>query len=365
MVFKTIVSKFMQFLSGFGMEVVIDLGSSQTRIYVVDKGIVVNEATMLARPKRKKWVGLSAPEVKIESAIAIGDRAKLMKNRESNRIEVIEPVERGIVHDLEVAEEMLAYYFSIVSQIPTRYPKLLKFTVLVAVPSNITDVEKRALRSVLYSAGARKVFMVESAILASIGMGLDMDKNSGLMIVDVGGGKTEISVVSLGGVVVSKNIAIGGIDVDRNIVNFIKMRYGMLIGMLTGERLKKELSDDIDGKSLLVVRGRDLESGLPRTIKVSGNDVVESLTLVNIRIAKTVSEVLDEMPPEIVDDVFGRGVWLIGGGAKTKGLANAIEAETKINVKVADDCQEVVVRGGGMVLEDKKLLSKVWGIVGV
>jgi len=165
--------------------------------------------------------------------------------------------------------------------------------------------------------------------------------------------------------VVSKNIAIGGIDVDRNIVNFIKMRYGMLIGMLTAERLKKELSDDIDGKSLLVVRGRDLESGLPRTIKVSGNDVVESLTLVNIRIAKTVSEVLDEMPPEIVDDVFGRGVWLIGGGAKTKGLANAIEAETKINVKVADDCQEVVVRGGGMVLEDKKLLSKVWGIVGV
>ncbi len=207
--------------------------------------------------------------------------------------------------------------------------------------------------------------MAESAILASIGMGLDIDKNAGLMIVDVGGGKIEVSVVSLGGVVVGKNISLGGVDWDRDIGNYIKMKYGVLVGALTAERIKKELSNDGDGKTNIVVRGRDLETGLPKTIKVSSLDVVEALAMTNVKVAKTVAEVLDEMPPEIVDDVFSKGIWLVGGGAYVGGLAKAIESETKIVTKIADDAESVVVRGGGIVLEDNKLLKRIISVSGV
>lgn len=361
--FSSIKDKFSNFLANFGLEMVLDFGSSRTRILVVDKGIIVDEATMLARHKKRKWVGLSAPESKEAQVIAYGDRAKMMKNRENALIEVVAPVERGIVNDLEVAEELLAYYFSLVSQIPSRYPKILKFTVLVAVPSNVTDVEKRALRSVLYSVGARRVYMIESAILASVGLGLDMNKNSGLMVIDVGGGKTEISVVSLGGVVVSRNLALGGVDWDNDIVNFLRMKYGVLVGLGSAERIKKELAGE--KKNNLVIRGRDLEGGLPKTINVSASEVIEALSLSNVKLAKIVAEVLDEMPPEIVDDVFSRGIWLVGGGAMVGKLAETIQNETKVLVKVADDSQELVVKGGGMAYEDKKLFKRIFSVVSI
>jgi len=350
-------------LANFGLEMILDFGSSRTRILVVDKGIIVDEATVLARHKKRKWVGLSAPESKEAPVIAYGDRAKMMENRESALIEVVAPVERGIVNDLEVAEELLAYFFSLVSQVPSRYPKILKFTVLVAVPSNVTDVEKRALRSVLYSVGARRVYMIESAILASVGLGLDMNKNSGLMVIDVGGGKTEISVVSLGGVVVSRNLALGGMDWDNDIVNFLRMKYGVLVGLGSAERIKKELAGE--KKNNLVIRGRDLEGGLPKTINVSASEVVEALSLSNVKLAKIVAEVLDEMPPEIVDDVFSRGIWLVGGGAQVGKLAEAIQNETKVLVKVAEEASELVIKGGGMVYEDKELFKRIFSVVSI
>ena len=206
--------------------------------------------------------------------------------------------------------------------------------------------------------------MVESAILASIGLGLDMDKNSGLMVIDIGGGKTEISVVSLGGVVVSRNLSMGGIDWDNDIANFLRMKYGVLVGMSSAERIKKELAGG--GKNGgLIIRGRDLESGLPKTIKVSGTEVVEALSLSNMKLAKTVVEVLDEMPPEIVDDVFSRGIWLTGGGAKTGKLAETIENETKIRVNVSQDSDDLVVKGGGTVLEDKALFKRIFSVVSI
>lgn len=343
--------------SELGLKLVLDMGSSRTRILVTDRGVVVDEASLLARPRRKRWIGLSAPEIVNQKAIAFGDRAKTMKNRESVRIEVVAPVERGIINDLEAGEELLSYFFSIVSEIPTKFPKLFKFWAIVSVPNNVTDVEKRALRSVLYSSGARKVTLIESSLLASIGLGLDINKNSGLMIVDVGGGKTEISVVSLGGVVVSKNIKLGGIDCDRDLVNYIKMRYGVLIGELSAENIKVSLGQETDDKPLMVVRGRDLESGLPKTIKIGINDVIEALSLTKTKIVKAVTEVIDEMPPEIVDDVFNRGIWLIGGGAKIEGLAKLIEAETKILTRVADEGDRIVVNGGGKIFADNNLLN--------
>jgi len=357
------------FLSEFAMDIGVDLGTSNTLFYVKEKGVVIEESTLLARQKVKRWTGLSAPKNKKAKIIAYGSKAKEMIDREPRQIEVVRPLKRGIVSDLEALESFLDYYLKLIYEVPTKGFKIFKPRVIIGVPGSVTDVERRAVKSVFLSLGIRKIFLVEQSILAGIGIGLSVESSSGLMIVDVGGGKSEVSVVSLGGVVVGKGIKVGGEDWDKAIVNFLKMKYGILIGEKTAENVKIELGCLVPDKSkktrVMVIRGRDLASGLPRSLKINSEEIMEPLLMVGKEITGLVSAVLDEMPPEITDDVLNKGIWLLGGGGRLKGLDRLIERETKISVRLVEEAELAVIKGCGELMENKELLNKVRLISGL
>lgn len=358
-----IKSKIEKIIAPFSLDIGVDLGSSNVLIYVKDRGIVINEPTMLARVKKKRWSGLSAPKMRYQGPIAYGTKAKEMLNREPKQIEVVSPIKNGIISDLEAADSLIAYYLKLVYEIPSQYPKFFKPRVVVGVPSSINQVQKRAVKSIFLSAGARDVVLVEEAVLASIGLGLPVDGSAGLVIVDIGGGKTEVSVVSMGGVVVGKGIKIAGNDLDMSITNYIKMKYGILIGPNSAEKIKIEVGNVSDSnqkeKKMVVVRGRDLETGLPKSIKLGENEIREAISLEVSKIVKMVGSVLDETPPELMEDILKRGVVLIGNGALMQGVAKLIESETKISTWVADDPGLCVVKGCGELIQHHELLNRV------
>ena len=334
------------------------MGTSNTRIYVKDKGVVVVEPTMVARIKRKQWVGLGAPQKKQGAVVAWGTKAKEMLNREPQQVEVVSPLKNGIIFDLEMAQRLIANYIKMVYEIPTKYPKIIKPLMVVGLPTNISKVQKRAIRTIMLEAGAVEVILVDQGVAAAIGLGVSMEKRAGMVIVDVGGGKTEVSVVSMGGVVIGRMINCGGIEADNSIINYIRMKYGLLIGQNTAERLKIEMGDK------MLVRGRDLEKGLPKSIKVSKNEIIEAEASVVNKISRLVKEVLDETPPELMEDVLKRGVALVGGACRMKNLAEIISRETNIGVNVVDDAELAVVMGLGELLNNPKLLEKVKMISG-
>ena len=332
-------------MANFYWQIGVDLGSSNIRIYLKDKGIVVDDASMVARLKKKK-----NGQRKI---LVYGQGAKEMINREPKQIEVVSPIRNGIIADLEALESLMSYYFKLVYEVPSKYPKILKPRVVVGVPSFINQVQKRAIKSVLISSGAREVILVEEVILAVVGLGLPLDASSGLVIVDVGGGKTEVSVVSGGGVVIGKGIKTAGDELDNSIINYVKMKYGLLIGQNSAEKAKIGLNNNG------VIRGRSLETGLPGEVKLSKSEVLEAVSMELSKIVKLVKEVLDETPPELMEDVVKRGIILVGNGAKMASLKEMIEAETKICTVLSDDPGMAVVKGCGKLVEDKKLLGEV------
>ena len=348
-------------LAVFRWDIGVDFGSSNILIYLKERGVVVDEPTMVARPKKKRWTGLSAPKLSNLRPIAFGTKAKEMVNREPAHIEVISPIKNGIISDLESAEDMITYYLKLVYEIPSKYPKFLKPKVLVGVPGFVTDVQKRAVKAIFLAAGAAQVMIIEESILAAVGVGLPIDKLSGLLVVDIGGGKTEVSLVSMGGVVLTRASKVAGIELDNNIVNYMRMKYGVLIGPSTAERVKIESGKifDGEGRDHSLVRGRDLESGLPRSIKLSAQEIQEAVGLELAKIVKMVKTVLDETPPELMDDILKRGIMLVGSGAKLKGLDKEIEKETKIVTRVAEDPGMCVIRGCGELIENEKLLDQV------
>lgn len=347
-------------ISNFCWDIGVDLGSSNTLIFLKDRGVVIDEPTMLARPKKKQWTGLSAPKVNYSHPIAFGLRAKEMLNREPRQLEVVSPIKNGMIFDLEAAESLISYYLKLVYEVPSKYPKFFKPRVIVGVPSFLNYVQKRAIKSIFIVAGAREVILVEAVILAALGMGFSVD-SSGLVIVDIGGGKTEVNVISMGGVVVGKGINLAGNDFDLSIVNYVKMKYGLLIGQKSAERLKIELGrlDEEKENKVSVVRGRDMETGLPKSIKLSGEEVREAISLDVSKIVKVVSSVLDETPPELMGDILKRGIILIGNGAKIKGISKLIEIETKINTTLIDDSGMCVIKGCGELIQNKELLKQV------
>lgn len=350
-----------KYIAPFTWDIGVDLGSSNILIYLKDRGIVIDEASMMARQKRKIWTGLSAPRSNYSSPIAFGTKAKEMLNREPKQIEVVCPIKNGVISDLEAAENMISYYLKLIYEIPSKEPKILKPRVIVGVPSSINQVQKRAVKSIFLSAGARDVVLVEEAILASIGLGLPVDSTSGLILVDIGGGKTEVSVISNGGIVVGKGIKTAGGDLDNCIINYVKMKYGLLIGPNSAEKLKMEVGN-LNGKEEKkygVVRGRDLEKGLPKSIKLGENEIREAVSLEVSKIVKTVSSVLDETPPELMEDILKKGIVLTGNGAKMKGIDNLIEAETKISTRVIDDPGLCVIKGCGELIQNENLLKQV------
>lgn len=350
---KNIEEKIVSLGDLFSWDVGIDLGSNNTLIYLKERGVVIDEPTMLARYKKKRWTGMSAPKVNNNRPVAYGFKAKQMWNREPKQIEVISPIKNGIITDLEGLESLMAYYLKLVYEVPSKYPKIFKPRVIVGVPSFINQVQKRAIKSVLMSAGAREVILVEEVILASIGLNLPIDTSNGLVIVDVGGGKTEVSVVSNGGVVIGKGIKTAGLEMDNAIINYVKMKYGLLIGPNSAERVK--MGEEANN----LIRGRDLETGLPKSIKLIQSEIGEAISLELGKIVKLVKSVLDETPPELIEDILKRGIILVGNGAKVKDLSEMIETETKICTTLVDDSGTAVIRGCGQLIENKVLMKQV------
>ncbi len=351
-----------EYISRFSWDIGVDLGSSNTLIYLKERGVVINEPTMLARQKKKKWTGLSAPSSISTLPLAYGMKAKEILNREPARIEVISPLKNGIISDLEAAESLIAYYLKLVYEIPSKNPKVFKPRVIVGVPTSINQVQKRAVKTIFEASGVREVILVEEAVLAAIGVGLPMDKSTGLMVVDMGGGITEISVVSMGGIVVCDGIKIAGNDLDQSIIKYIRMKYGLLIGQNTAEKLKIELGcldADNKEKKISIARGRDLETGLPRSIKMTESEIREAITMEISKIVKAVIKVLDQTPPELMEDILKRGIVLVGEGSKLDGLDKMIEKETKIITRVAEDPGMCIIKGCSALIEDRKLFNQI------
>lgn len=367
--FKKTKESFENLVSNFSWDIGVDLGSSNTLIYLKDRGVVIDEPTMIARQKKKRWTGLSAPKMNYKGPIAYGFKAKEILNKEPKQIEVISPLKNGVVSDMEAIENLISYYLKLVYEVPSKYPKILKPRIIVAVAGNINQVQKRAIKSIFLTNGAREVILIEQAVLAAMGVGLPVDQSSGLVIVDIGGGKTEVNVVSMGGVVVGKGIRTAGNDFDFNIINYIKMKYGLLIGQNSAEKIKVEIGNltdkNLDGDNMAIVRGRDLETGLPKSIRLAEGEIREAISLDVGKIIKTIKEVLDETPPELMEDVLKRGIVLVGNGSKLKGIDRLIEKETKISTKVAEEAGLCTIRGCGELIENKKLLKQIKSVSGI
>ncbi|TSC63693.1 MAG: rod shape-determining protein MreB [Microgenomates group bacterium Gr01-1014_93] len=342
--------------SYFAHDIGIDLGTVNTLVYVKGKGIMIREPSVVALHKKSRQV------------LAIGKEAKRMLGRTPAAIEAIRPLRDGVISDFDTTEAMLTYFIKKVHQTPGEswktIPKIPKPRVVVGIPSGVTEVEKRAVQDACLSAGARSAYLIEEPMAAAIGSGLSIEEPDGVMVVDIGGGTTEIAVISLGGQVVGKSLRIAGDEMDLDIVNYFRLRYGLLIGEKTAEDIKIEIGSAWEGGpgalgGETVVRGRDLSTGLPKSMKVSAEEIREALTPTINQIVASIQEVLEQTPPELLSDILEKGIALAGGGALLKGLDKKIANETKIPVWVANDPLTSVVRGCGKVLDDLDLLSKV------
>lgn len=343
---------FDKFWSLFSHDVGVDLGTVNTLVLVRGKGIVIREPSVVAIHKKSKQV------------LAIGTEAKRMLGRTPLAIEAVRPLRDGVISDFDTTEAMLRHFIHKVHSNPKsglRLPKIPRPRVVVGIPSGVTEVERRAVQDAALSAGARQAFLIEEPMAAAIGAGLPIEEPEGNLIMDIGGGTTEIAVISLGGMVIDRSLRVAGDELDQDIINYLRMRYGMLIGEKTAENIKIEIGSAMPLKQEkeTVVRGRDLSTGLPKSLKISSTEIREALTNTVNQIITILAEVLEETPPELLSDILERGIVITGGGALLRGLDKKIAEETKIPVWIAEDPLTTVVRGCGMVLEDLDLLSKV------
>lgn len=342
-------NRFWQILSH---DIGIDLGTVNTLVSVKGKGILIREPSVVTLHKKTRQV------------LAIGSEAKRMLGRTPAAIEAVRPLRNGVISDFDTTEAMLRYFIQKVHQNPKAsafsLPRLPRPRVVVGIPSGVTEVERRAVQDACLSAGAREAFLIEEPMAAAIGSKLAVEDPEGVMIVDIGGGTTEIAVISLGGMVISRSLRMAGDQLDLDIVSYMRMRYGMLIGERTAEEIKIEIGSAYpNGNAETVVRGRDLATGLPKSIKISADQIREAMAGTISQIVGAIQEVLEETPPELLADIVERGIVLAGGGALIKGLDKKIAEETKLPVWVSDDPLTAVVRGCSRVLDNLDLLSKV------
>ena len=335
------MSKLREFLSRFYWQIGIDLGSRQSRFLLNEKGVILNEPTAIAKLKKK-----INGRIKY---LVFGQKAWEIINREPAQIEVVLPILRGTVADLFALEELVSHFLGIVFGTNDKYPKIFRPKIVLAVGSFVSEVQRRAFISVFNQAGIHDVTIVLSAVAGAYGAGFDIDKGGAIMVVDVGYGKTEVSLISLTGIVVCRGIDIGGNDYDEALISYLKMRYGFLIGKNSAEKVK------IDGGG--IIRGRDLESSLPKSLRISKEEILESGALLTNKIVRLVKSVLDEMPTEMSDEVLKRGILLIGGGSQFGNLAKMIEDESKINAIIAKDPENAVINGCGKLLKNPELLN--------
>jgi len=335
----------------------IDLGTANTLVLVKGKGIVIREPSVVATSKKTKKV------------VAIGTEAKKMLGRTPANIAAVRPLKDGVISDFDATLAMLSHYIKLVHETPGFIPRIPKPKVVIGIPSGVTEVERRAVQAAALGAGARKAYLIEEPMAAAIGIGLPVDDSSGSLIVDIGGGTTEIAVTSLGGIVVNKSIRVAGDEMNEAIISYMRLKYGMLIGEPTAEEVKIAIGSAFERKGqderFFVIRGRDLETGLPKSIKISESEVREALSPVVQQIIVAIKDLIESTPPELLSDLLVRGIALAGGGALLSGIDQAIAEATKLPVWVADDPLTAVVRGTGKVLVDEKLLQRIRVIGGL
>jgi len=323
----------------FSNDLGIDLGTANTLVYLRGQGVVINEPTIVAVNQKTGQV------------VAIGKQARAMLGRTPAHIETVRPLVEGVISDFEVAEEMLSYFINR-AQEGTR--KLLGPRVVIGVPSGITNVEIRAVRDATRNAGAREVYVVEEPVAAAIGIRLPIKEARGSMVIDIGGGTCDIVGVALGGVVRSKNVRVAGDNLNDDIISYIRTEFKIVIGEKTAEELKLAIGSVAEGDEALeaTVRGRDLVTGLPREIAVTGADIREAISHSIDSIVEATRQVLETTPPEVLADVMQHGAYLVGGGALIKGMPELLSDVLKLPIRVADDPITAVVRGTGIILED-------------
>lgn len=335
---------FNSLLGFFSSDLAIDLGTATTLVYLRDKGIVLSEPSVVAIHKESKQV------------LAVGTQAKQMLGRTPSNIVAIRPMKDGVIANFEITETMLRHFIHKVHNRKT----LVRPRIVVSVPSDITQVEKRAVRDSTESAGAREVHLIEEPMAAAIGVGLPIDEPSGNMILDVGGGTTEIAVISMSGIVYSKGVRVGGDVMDECIVSYVKRKYNLLVGERTAEEIKIRIGSayPMEEKLTMEVKGRDLVAGIPKTLVISDDEIREALSEPIGTIIETVRLALERTPPELASDIVDKGIVLAGGGSLLRGLDILLREQTGLPVTLAEDPITAVVLGTGMVLESPDLLKR-------
>ncbi len=395
-----------KFYSLFSHDIGIDLGTANTLVFVKEKGIVIREPSVVARQKKTKQI------------IAIGGEAKKMLGKTPAAIVTVRPLRGGVIADFDATEAMISFYIKQVHELGGPLPKLLaRPKVVIGIPSAVTEVERRAVWEAALNAGAREAYLIEEPMAAAIGEGISIFQSKGVMVVDIGGGTTEVAVISLGGIVVGQSLKLAGDEMDQGILHYIRLRHGLLLGEKTAEDIKikigsayetkskiknqkskaeeqkdatgKELEVEVDKarpltlersdsergaplrqgyegqEKMIIVRGRDIETGLPRSLRISESEIREALSPVLTQIIQAIADVLEETPPELLPDILEQGILLTGGGAKLAGLDSLIVERVHMPVVISQDPLTSVVRGTGKVLEDESLLSRVRVIGGL
>ncbi len=333
------------FLDRFGNDIGIDLGTANTLVYLGGKGIVINEPSVVA------------VNTKTNSVIAVGRVAKDMLGKTPAHIKAVRPVLDGVISDFEIAEEMIGYH---IRKANSMHTKFLGPRVVVGVPSEVSEVELKAVHDAAISAGARKVFIVEEPMAAAIGLSLPINESTGSMVIDVGGGTTDIAVIALFGIVYSKSLKIAGDRFNQDIIDYLKKEYKMIVGEKTAEEIKILIGTVIpDGKLSMNVRGRDMSTGLPKEISISDFDFKKAIEVSLVALVNGIREVVQKTPPEILSDIVNSGVYLTGGGAYLRRLADYISQELKVPVLVPEDPMSLVAKGCGKILENTEYFQEV------
>lgn len=373
---------FEKIYSLFSYDLGIDLGTANTLVYVKGKGITIREPTVIARRKKTKEI------------IAIGTLAKKMIGKTPPSIVTVSPLKDGVIADFDATSAMIGHYIREVHAHRKLLPKsLAKPLVVIGVPANVTEVERRAVWEAALVSGAREAYLIEEPLAACLGENIDIFNSSGVMIVDIGGGTTEVAVISLGGIVVGKSLKFAGWEMDQAILHYVRLKNGLLLGEKTAEDLKikigsaykknsklkvpkykqntddktnKDMSFDEElevklerGEKMAIVRGRDIETGLPRSIRINETEVREALSPVITQIIQGISDVLSEAPPELLTDILEKGIILTGGGSQLYGLDQLLVEKVHMPVILADDPLTSVARGTGKIIESPELLSRV------
>jgi rod shape-determining protein MreB len=375
---------FNKLFSLFSHDIGIDLGTANTLVFVKGKGIVIREPSVVAIHKKTKKV------------IAVGIEAKRMIGKTPASIITVRPLRGGVISDFDATMAMISHYIQQVYEVGSSVPLAFsKPRVVIGIPSSVTEVEKRAVWEAALSSGAREAFLIEEPMAAAIGENVSVFAPTGMMVVDIGGGTTEIAVISLGGIVVSKSLRVAGDDMDLAIIHYIRLRHGLLIGDKTaeelkigigsayakntkfknrtnimasgaaGQNLKTDGEKEKNEEKVAIIRGRDIETGLPKSLRITEVEVREALSPVLTQVIDAIAGVLEDAPPELTSDILEHGILLTGGGSQLSGLDHLIIERTHIPVIRSEDPLTSVVRGAGKVLEDPSLLSRVKVIGGL